>query len=263
MAIIDDKHYKLDIYNTRLSNLIFRCSEDEQSRKILAGKLVFYDRDKILDLHAKNLYKREPYNLENLEKLQFLRNGETVDRVVPLDKFWLAVLLKTKKTNEPIMDKVMYISPNGEAYLCDEIEPVFNGYVPESVYLKDASEVPHAVVWLDDKYQDGTHNEFMKKYVNASRSFAERILVNLIKSDGVDLVNKEFKNKEKITLENVLEAVRTEYKRKPRGEDFSFYQILDMMLLTCGAEEILNLEKKYCKNTDEEKTQNSEKIFEK
>lgn len=263
MAIIDNKPYKLDVYNIKLSNLIFKCSESEKYCKSMASKLVFYERDKVLDLHAKNLCDRVPYNIDTLEKLEFLNKGEVVDRVVSLDKYWLAALIKNKKTNEPILNKVMYISPNGEGYLSDEIEPVFNGYVPEEVYLKDATEVPRAINWLHDKYQDGTHNEFMKKYAEASRTFAERVLNNLIKGAGAKILNDELKNKEKISLEEIIEAVKTEFKRKPRGEDFDLYYMLDMILFNFDAEGIIEMQKKYCGNSDEEKTQNAAKISEK
>lgn len=262
MAIIDDKPYKLDIYNTRLSNLLFNCSKDEKNCKTLAGKLTFYKRDEILDLHAKHIQNHEPYSVDKLEKLQFLDKGEAVDRVVSLDKFWIAVLLKKKKTNEAIFNKVMYVSPNGEGYVSDEIEPAFKGFVPESVYLKDASEVPAAFIWLDEKYQNGKHDEFMKNYAIISRDFIEKTLENFIKSDGINLANKELKNKEKITIEDVFETVRIEFRKKPRGEDFYIYQILDIMLANCGAENVLKLCEKYCINSDE-KTQNTAKILEK
>lgn len=263
MAIIDDKHYKLDIYDVNLSNLIFKCSENKKYCKSMANNLVFYDRDKVLDLHAKHLYDREPYNIETLEKLQFLNKGEVVDRVVPLEKYWLAVLLKNQKTNKPIVNKVMYISPNGEGYVSDEIEPALKGIVPEEVYLKDANEVIHAYLWLDKKYQDGTHDEFMKKYASASRDFIEKILGGLIKSEEVYLSNEKFKNKDKISIEDMFEAVKMEFNKKPHTEDFHFYRALSMMLMTYGAEDVLDMCKKYPENSNEEKTQNSEEILEK
>lgn len=257
MAIISDKPYKLDFYNVKLGNLFFNCSKSEKNCKTMAGKLVFYDRDEILDMHARSLSKGEPYDVSKLEKLQFLDKGEVVDRVVPLERFWLAVLLKTKKTNEAIMNKIMYISPNGEGYVSDEIEPAFNGFVPEEVYLKDASEVPMASSWLDDRYKDGTHDEFMKKYACVSRAFVEKVLEGLIKSDDFKISNSELKEKEKITIEDVCNAVRTEYKRKQHSEDFSTYEVLDYLLASLGASDVLDLCEKYCGNSDEEKTQNS------
>lgn len=263
MAIIDNKHYKLDIYNIKLSNLIFKCSENKRYCKSMANNLVFYDRDKVLDLHAKHLYDREPYNIETLEKLQFLNKNETIDGILPLENYWLAVLLKKQKTNEPIMDKVMYISPNGEGYVSDEIEPALKGSVPEEVYLKDASEVVHAYLWLDKKYQDGTHDEFMKKYATASRNFIEKILGDLIKSEEVYLSNEKFKNKDKISIEDIFEAVMIEYKRKSHNQDLPKYKVLDTLLRAYGSEDVLDMCKKYPEDSNEEKTQNSEEILEK
>lgn len=129
MAIISDEHFKLDMHDTRLNNLRFKCQEDENSCKLLAKKLVFYNRDDVLDMHANNLYYGQPYNIELLDKIEFLDKMETVDRIVPLDRRWLGVLIKNKKTNEPNLHKVMYISPEGDGYLCDEIEPALNVFL--------------------------------------------------------------------------------------------------------------------------------------
>lgn len=263
MAIISDEQYKLDIHNTRLNNLRFKCREDENSCRLLTKKLVFYRRDDVLDMHSNNLYYEQPYDIELLEKIEFLDKMETIDRIVPLDRRWLGVLIKNKKTNEPNLNKVMYISPEGDGYLCDEIEPALNGYVPESVYLKNAREIPGGFAWLDEKYQDGTHNEFMKKYVQASRDFIELWANGLIRSIKDKLLNKEFANKERITLEEFIEAIEIEFRKKVRGEDFYIYESLDFMLTHFGADRVMKLSEKYCGNPNEEKTQNIENNNEK
>lgn len=255
MAIISDEHFKLDMHDTRLNNLRFKCQEDENSCKLLAKKLVFYNRDEVLDMHSNSMYKKQPYNIELLDKIEFLDKTEIVDRIVPVDRCWLAVLIKNKKTNEPNLNKVMYISPEGNGYLSDEIEPALGGYVPESVYLKDAREIPGGFAWLDKKYQDGTHDEFMKKYVQASRDFIELLMNGLIKSVKGDLLNKELASKERITLEEFTKAVEAEFYKKVRGEDFYIYNALDIMLVEFGAERIIELSEKYCSNSSEEKPQ--------
>lgn len=247
MAIIDDKHYKFDKHNEKLVKLFYGCFKNEKYCKLFAENLVFYDRDEVDELHSQNMMSKAEYDISKLEPIPFLNDGERVDRVVPLDKGWVGALIKNKNTHELV--KVMYISHEGEGYLSDDLEAVLNSTVPEEVYFEDASQIFNAYLGLDDKYKDGKHDEFLRKYYAISRKTLTDFLAQIIKSNEKLVKNFGNGNGENITIEEILEKINTEFRKKEKSEDFDHYQTLDIVCSMFGVEKIAEIDRRY--NTPE------------
>lgn len=241
MPIIDDKPYKLDIYNNRLASAIYSCSKGEDYCKRVINKLVFYDRDEILDMHAKSLCReRIPYDVSKLEPIPFLDKNEKVAKVVPLDRFWLGVFIADKKTGEIKENKIMYVSPEGEGYITDEFTPACSGYVPECVYVQFAFDSPFMVDCLDEKYYDGTHDEFLKKLYDKARERIVNVFVPIMKNENINIENKEH-----MTLEDISEFFTNEYRKKVKSQDFAYYRALDELFGRLGGYKVIDFDKKY------------------
>ena len=251
MPVIDNKPYKLDIYDNNVSRVICNCDKDEKNCKKAIKKLVLYNRDEIHDMHSKAIMDSKEYDVSKLKPISFLEKNEEVVKVVPLDKFWIGAFIADKKTGEIKKDKVMYISISGEGYMTDEFEPAIKGYVPECVYLQYIYDTPSGYCNLDEKYFDGNHKEFLKNIYAKARGRITNILTSIIKDEKFLILNTEFKNKEPLTLEDIAQAIKNEYRKKEKGEDFDSYKVLDMLFASFGGDILFSLEKKHCENRKE------------
>ena len=145
-----ENNFKLDIYNNSVCNSLYNCQKDEKYCKSMVSKLVFYDRDEILDRHSKSLTdKNYKYSVDDLPKKSFLGPKEKVLKVIPLESSWIAVLFADKKTGELIKDKVMYISSDGEGYFSSDLESALNGIVPDEMYCKFVEDNPNNVLQFE------------------------------------------------------------------------------------------------------------------
>lgn len=243
MAIIDKKHYKFDKHNEKLMNLFYDCFKTEKSCKIMAKNLVFYDRDEIDEMHSQNMMSKADYDISKLEPIPFLNDGEKINKVVPLDKGWIGALIENKKTQNLV--KVMYISHEGEGYLSDNVEDALNSTVPEEVYFEDASQIFNAYIGLDEKYKDGKHDEFLRKYYAISRKTLTDFFAQVIKNDETLVRNFGDGNGGNITIEEIIEKVNAEFRKKEKCEEFEHYQTLDLLCSMFGVEKIAEIDRKY------------------
>lgn len=246
MAIIDNKVYKLNIYDSKVSNNLYKCADDEKHCKTMLKKLVFYDRNQVVDMHTQSLsQKDEVYDISTLSPVCVLAENEVFDRVVPLDRHWLGVFLKDTKTGEVKDDKVMYISSDGDGYVSDELQPAIEGCVAKSVYLRHLEEDPTSYVRLHDKYFDGTHDEFLSEFFGKVRRIITKLLVSIIKDESTNLKNEELKIREDITLEDIRDALSVEFSKKVKSEDFGTYKLIDMLYAFFHCDKIIALSNKY------------------
>ena len=200
--ILEEQSFKLDIYDMKVSNNLFNCQKDEKYCKSMISKLVFYDRNEILDMHAKQMSDRNfVYDVSRLQPKDFLQKNEKVDRVIPLESHWIAVLFADKKTKQVITDKVMYIASDGDGYFSEDIESALNGIVPEEIYLRYKSNNPNGLLLLDERYNDGTHDDFLKKMNDIAREKFTELLSRMVDKpdltleDLSDIISDGFKNK--------------------------------------------------------------------
>lgn len=244
MAIIDNKPYKLDAYNNKLMDIFFGCDKSENNCKLMENRLVFYDRKEILDMHANSLTMNAKYDVSNLKTIPFLEENEKVSKIIPLDKHWLAAFIEDKKSHA-LLNKAMYISPSGDGYLSDNIDSIETACVPEEVYLEDVKEVPTSFVWLDEKYADGNHDEFLKKYYAVARKSATNVLNEIIKGIASENAEFELAGCDNISIEEILEGIRKEFSKEQKSPYFSFYQTLDFACEMLLVDTLVQLDRKY------------------
>ena len=100
---MEGRTFKLDIYDNRVCNNLYSCDKDEKYCKSMISKLVFFDRDELLQMHADSLMNRDfKYDVSTLKTVPFLEKNEKVEKVVPLEGHWFAVFFYDKKTKEII-----------------------------------------------------------------------------------------------------------------------------------------------------------------
>ena len=82
MAIIDERIYKLDFYNNKVSNALFKCADGENYCKSMISKLVFYDRDEIIKMHSDSLMKRiVKYDVSELQTISCVDQNEKIKQI--------------------------------------------------------------------------------------------------------------------------------------------------------------------------------------
>lgn len=252
MAIIDKQVYKLNIYDNKVGNALYKCSEDEKYCRAMIKHLVFFDNAQVLDLHAKSLSRKDAvYDIASLKPLSFHSENEDVARVIPLDRHWLAVFFKDKKTGNFIEGKAMYVSHDGEGYISDEIAPALNGYVPEEVYLKNLEVNPISYASLHDKYFDGTHDEFLGVFFAKARQVVTKYIVDIVKGLGDKVQDSMLFGKENISLEDIQETIKIEFAKKVKSDNFETYQLLDMIYSFFHGDKIIALSNQYSVNQSE------------
>lgn len=245
MSIIDNKPYKLDVYDMKVSNSIYKCAESEKACKSMVSKLVFYDRDEILKMHADSIgSKGEKYDISKLKPIEFLKDGEGVEKVVPLEGNWLGVFFKDKKTNKRIEQKLMYVSPEGEGYITDDMSSALAGFVPEEVYFEHLENSPQSFVMLDEKYFDGTHDEFLSRFYAKTRQVLTKILSIYINGSADNLNDKDFANRKDLSLEDISYKIIFELRRKEKQDDFGMYKSIDFIYSTFGGDRIIKDEQR-------------------
>ena len=246
MAVIDKQVYKLNIYDNKVCNALYKCATDERYCRAMIKHLVFFDHAQVLDLHAKSLsHKDAVYDIANLKPLQFHEENETVAKVIPLDRHWLAVFFKDKKTGVINEEKVMYVSNDGEGFISDEIVPALNGYVPEDVYLKNLEVNPISYAGLHDKYFDGTHDEFLGVFFAKARQVVTKYIVDIIRGLGDKVQDSVLYGKENISLEDIQETIKVEFAKKVKSDNFESYQLLDMIYSFFHGDKIIALSNQY------------------
>ena len=245
MAIIDSQVYKLDVYNDAVCKALYRCADGEKFCKAMQKYLVFYDAESIMDMRTARFPEKVVYDISKLQPLQYLGENETVERIVPLDDHWLGIFFKNKETNMVVDNKMMYVSADGDGYMCDELEPALNGYVAESVYLRHIEDNPTIYVRLHKKYFDGTHDEFLGRFYDKTRSVLTKMLVSIIQNRESKINSLELKSKEDLTLEEIRDAIIAEYHRKPHADDFDTYRALDMLYSFYDTDTVISLSNKY------------------
>lgn len=245
MAIIDNKPYKLDVYNYKISNNIYKCASSERACKQMIAMLVFYDREAILKKHSDSIqYKDAKYDISDLEPIPFLESNQKVEKVVPLDKNWLGVFISDKKTGKLVEDKLMYVSPEGEGYMTDDAKPALEGCVPDYVYFQYEEDSPSSYTLIDEKYLDGTHDEFLHKLYETARKTVTNFVLRVVVANRDEFENKSFANQDDISLEDIGYAITTEFSKRERGSDFDLYRAMDLMFSFFGGDKIIELERK-------------------
>ena len=233
MAIIDKNKYKLDIYDNKVANNLFSCDDDEKYCKSMLKKLVFYDRTAVLDLHMHSIMEKNvKYDINTLDVISPLDKDESYEKVIPLDKNWIGVFFCNKKTKQRIDNKMMYISPDGDGFVTDDTKSALNGYVPEYVYEEYVKDYPYGRIDIDQKYLDGSHDEFLKK------------LYDIVRSQMTDIFAKLFDNPN-IKLEEVMDIVKEGLKKDTNSEEYKTCRTADDIFYHFGMDYIIDFDKKY------------------
>ena len=181
MAIIDGQIYKLDIYNNRVGNALYKCADGESFCKAMIPKLVFYDRDEILKMHADSIMNRGvKYDISTLQTIPVIDKNEKIEKVVPLECFWIAVFFADKKTKELIQDKVMYISSDGDGYLSDNIECALKGVIPDEISVDFIKRNPNGLVLLDRKFAENDYSESRKMLYDVARAEITKVFADIL-----------------------------------------------------------------------------------
>lgn len=231
---MEEQSLKLDIYDIKVSDNLFNCQKDEKYCKSMISKLVFYDRNEILDMHSKHMQSRDfVYDVSTLEPKSFLQSNEKVDRVIPLESKWIAVIFADKKTKQIIANKVMYVSSDGDGYFSSDLDSALRGVVPEEIYLRYKRDNPNGILLLDEKYTDGSHDEFLKKMNDIAREKFTELLSKIV-------------GKPDLTLEEFIEIISEGFKNKKEDpEAFERARTLDFICWQLGIEKIVDFDKKY------------------
>lgn len=259
MAVIDKRVYKLDIYDHKLCNNLYNCKKDEKYCKSMLKKLVFYPEKDILDMHSNQLNHNAEYDVSILTPINYLDADEVYAQVLPLENNWIGILVKNKKTGEINNQKLMYVSGWGEGYLTDEIEPALNGNVPESVYFQYLEDDPRTFASLDPKYLDGAHDEFLSRFYGKARELVTNIFLSILSDQRRNGENIDLTTRKDITLEDIRNLIDIEFKRKPLGDDFEFYQGLDMIFEFYNCENLIKLSNRYKNVEDLDKNKENQK----
>lgn len=232
-----ENNLKLDIYNNSVCNNLYNCQKDEKYCKSMVSKLIFYDRDEILDRHSKSLTDRNyKYSVDDLPKKSFFGPKEKVLKIIPLECNWIAVLFADKKTDELIKDKVMYISSDGEGYFSTDLESALNGIVPDEMYCKFVEDNPNNVVFLESKFQKGTRVELLKKLCDIARVTLTEWFAGLLENPD-------------ITLEEVYPAILNLRKGKDAKESFENFRFLDFIYSQTAIDFIVKFDEEYNKKS--------------
>ena len=235
---MDNQTYKLDIYDKLTYSRISNCQKGEKYCAQMIPKLVFYDRNQILDMHAASLTKDGvEYDISKLKPNKFLDMSEKVTRILPLESKWIAVLFENKQTGEPILDKVMYISPNGDGYFSSDVQTAVKSGIPEEIYVRFIRDDPNGLWMIDKKYFDGTHLEFEKKLNDAAREVVTKIFADL-------LDNPEIK------LEDLYPMIVEGLRHREDEEKLSQIRFIDFAYAQFRIEEIINFDKNYEKRKE-------------
>ena len=231
---MQEKSFKLDIYDNKVCNNLFNCQKDEKFCRTMISKLVFYDRDEILDMHSRHMQDRNfVYDVSTLQPVEFLQKNEKVDRIIPLESRWIAVFFSDKKTKQVIPNKVMYIASDGDGYFSEDTESALKGIVPEEIYLKYKSNNPNGLLLLDERYSDGTHDDFLKKMNDVAREKFTRLFEGIV--DKPDFV-----------LEDLSAIISKGFKNKNENpEEYEQAKLLDFIYWQLGIEAIIDFDKKY------------------
>ena len=231
---MEEQSFKLNVYDNAVGNNIFNCQKGEKYCKSMISKLVFYDRREILDMHSQHMLDRNfVYDISTLTPKKFLQDNEKVDRVIPLESKWIAVFFADKKTKEVIKNKVMYVSSDGDGYFSADVDSALNGIVPEEVYLQYKRNNPNGLMFLDERYNDGSHDEFLKKLNDIAREKYTPIL-------------SQFIGKPDLKLEDLSEIISAGFKKiKEDPEAYENARTLDFIYCQLGIEDIIEFDKKY------------------
>ncbi len=245
MAIIDKQVYKLDNHNIEISDALFRCFKGEKYCRALINKLVFYDVDAITSKYSKFMSKKDDYDLSKLQTISFLGQNEKISRIIPIEKNWLAVFIKNTQTNDILQNKMMYLSLSGEGYISDDVQSALNGEVPKEVHMKYLEENLRGFSELDSKYFDGNHDEFLAEIFAKARAMFTNYFVSIIQSENSGILNQDLKQRNDITLEELREIIDTEFRRKPRAEDFPIYDAMDLVYHSLGCDKVVEFSNRY------------------
>lgn len=233
---MEEKTFKLDIYNNNVCNNLYNCAKDEKYCKTMISKLVFYDRDELLQLHADSLMNRDfKYDVSTLKVVPFLEKNEKIERVIPLEGYWVAVFFADKKSKEVIKDKVMYISSEGDGYFSSDVEPALNGTVPEDVYAIFIKENPNGILFLDRIFKEDDFSEKRKKLYDVSRAEITKLFANFL--DNPD-----------VKLEDIYPMIKEGFRNREDKEAFEKVRLLDFLYSQTVAERIIDFDKKYAEH---------------
>ncbi len=233
---MEEKTFKLDIYNNSVCNNLYNCAKDEKYCKTMVSKLVFYDRDELLQLHADSLMNREfKYDVSTLKVVPFLEKNEKVERVIPLEGYWVAVFFTDKKSKEVIKDKVMYISSDGDGYFSNDVEPALKGTVPEEIYAIFIKENPNGILFLDRIFKEDDFSEKRKKLYDVSRAEITKLFANFL--DNPD-----------VKLEDIYPMIKEGFRNREDKEAFEKVRLLDFLYSQTVAERIIDFDKKYAEH---------------
>ena len=230
---MENRTFKLDIYDNKVCNNLYSCDKDEKYCKSMISKLVFFDRDEILQMHADSIMNREiKYDVSTLKTVPFLEKNEKVERVVPLEGHWIAVFFADKNTKEVINNKVMYISSDGDGYFSDNVECALKGTVPEEIYAIYVKENPNGLLILDRKFKEDDYSESRKKLYDIARSEITRLFANFLGNPD-------------IKLEDLESIISDGFRHKEDKEKFEKVKLLDFLYCQTIAEKIIDFDKKY------------------
>ena len=233
IAIINERIYKLDFYNNKVSNALYKCAEGESYCKSMISKLVFYDRDEIIKMHSDSLMKRNvKYDVSELQTISCVDQNEKIERVVPLEGHWIAVFFADKKTEELITNKVMYISSEGDGFVSDNIDCALNGTAPDEVYAAFVKVNPNALVVLDRKFEKDDFSESRKKLYDIARAEITDIFASVLGNPD-------------IKLEDLHAIIREGFKNKEDEVNYEKARLLDFMYSNTIVDAIIEFDQKY------------------
>lgn len=230
---LERQRIKLDIYDNKVCNALYKCQDGERFCKSMASKLVFYDSQEILFMHSESINKHDQkYDISKLKKVEFLESGEKVEKVVSLESHWIAVLISNKKEKKTSYKKILYVSPDGEGYFSDDFESANKGLVSENVLVEYAYDYPNGIYRLGERFFDGKHNEFLKSYYDAMRKKITQIFADILDNPS-------------IKLEDIYPMIVEGLKDKENKEKFNFAKFLDFAYSQFLIDEIIKFEKEY------------------
>lgn len=230
---LEEISLKLDIYNNNICDNLFNCAKDDKYCKSMISKLVFYDRDQILQMHADSLMNRDfKYDVSILQVVPFLGKNEKVAKIVPLEGHWIAVFFLDKKSKEVIKDKVMYISSEGDGYFSSNVEYALNGKVPEDIYAKFIKQNPNGLLFLDRIFKEDDYGAIRKMLYDVARAEITKLFANILDKDD-------------ITLEDIYPTIIHGFRNKDNTEEYEKSSILEFIYSQTVAEQIIKFDKKY------------------
>ena len=183
---------------------------------------------------------------------QYNRYNESLEKLIPVGNRWLAVFFKDDLTDKTKEDKVLFISPNGEGYITDDVELAYNKEVPKEVYLKNAGDFLDGFNYLEEKHFDEENRDFLIEYLNKISNKMSECTYTLLRM--LKIKNRELLTRLKdATIEEVFNILYAELEKGPQVEDFEDYNRVAHFLVIHGVSDLIKLRALYCSGKGQQK----------